>query len=189
MGDMRELGEESQYEHELVAQKIIGIVDYLYMVGPQTRQYVLPIIQEKENLFKEIRWFDGDEPNKKDCRWIGDYYVLPVKRIKQFDYTGKVYNFEVDRDHSYVANNLIVHNCIVGVDDESTDPYAIILNSWGDAHGRLKDFNTNEDLPIGVLRVRKRTIQNIINAGETFAYSNFEGFPEQPIEKELFKLI
>jgi intein/homing endonuclease len=137
----------------------------------------------------QIRWFDGDEPNKKDCHWIGDYYVLPVKRIKQFDYTGKVYNFEVDRDHSYVANNLIVHNCIVGIDDESTDPYAIILNSWGDAHGQLKDFKTNEDLPIGVLRVRKRTIQNMISAGETFACSNFEGFPEQPIEKELFKLI
>lgn len=57
-GDMRELGEESQIEHQQVAGKIIGIVDYLYLVGPQTREYVLPVIQTDEKKFKEIRWFD-----------------------------------------------------------------------------------------------------------------------------------
>ncbi|MBI5045204.1 MAG: hypothetical protein HZC02_04720 [Candidatus Levybacteria bacterium] len=45
MGDMRELGQESQIEHEEVAKKIIGIVDYLYLVGPLTRQYFM-----KDNL-------------------------------------------------------------------------------------------------------------------------------------------
>lgn len=58
-GDMRELGKESQLEHEEVAKKLIGIVDYLYLVGPQTREYVLPIIQEHEAKFKEMRWFDN----------------------------------------------------------------------------------------------------------------------------------
>jgi hypothetical protein len=79
--------------------------------------------------------------------------------------------------------------CIIGVDDEHNEPYAIVLNNWGDVHGQLKDFTTEEDLPVGVLRVKKRTIERMIAAGETFAYSNFEGFPEQPIAKELFKLI
>lgn len=58
MGDMRELGKESQIEHEEVAKKIIGIVDYLYLVGPLTRKFVLPVIQEHDTKFKEIRWFD-----------------------------------------------------------------------------------------------------------------------------------
>ncbi|MEK7605672.1 MAG: UDP-N-acetylmuramoyl-tripeptide--D-alanyl-D-alanine ligase [Patescibacteria group bacterium] len=58
LGDMRELGEESKIEHEEVAVKLIGIVDYLYLVGPLTREYVLPVVQLNESLFKEIRWFD-----------------------------------------------------------------------------------------------------------------------------------
>lgn len=81
--------------------------------------------------------------------------------------------------------------CWIGVDDEHRDPYALLLNSWGDAHGRLKDFNTGEDLPVGVLRVRKRVVESMIRAGETFAFSNFVGFPDQQekLNKELFKLI
>jgi hypothetical protein len=81
--------------------------------------------------------------------------------------------------------------CIIGVDNEYRDPYAIILNSWGDAHGTLKDFNTGENLPIGTLRVRKRVIESMLSYGETFAYSNFEGFEDQEalLSKELFKLI
>lgn len=58
-GDMRELGDESKTEHEKVTEKLIGIVDYLYLVGPQTREHVLPVIQEHEEKFKEIRWFDN----------------------------------------------------------------------------------------------------------------------------------
>lgn len=58
MGDIRELGNEAQSEHEMVAVKIPDVADYLYLVGPQTRKYVLPIIQERENKFKEIRWFE-----------------------------------------------------------------------------------------------------------------------------------
>jgi UDP-N-acetylmuramyl pentapeptide synthase len=58
-GDMRELGNESRIEHEEVAKKLIGIVDYLYLVGPLTREFVLPIIQENEKGFKEVRWFDN----------------------------------------------------------------------------------------------------------------------------------
>ncbi len=58
MGDMRELGEESRIEHREVAEKLVGIVDYLYLVGPMTREYVLPTIQAHESKFKEMRWFD-----------------------------------------------------------------------------------------------------------------------------------
>jgi|SRR3989344_4364279 len=56
-GDMRELGHEGKIEHEEVAEKIIGVIDYLYCVGPLTREYVLPVVQRSEEQFKEIRWF------------------------------------------------------------------------------------------------------------------------------------
>jgi hypothetical protein len=100
------------------------------------------------------------------------------------------FNMEASRDGFHAPSGSWGHQmCFIGVDGDASDPYAIILNNWGDVHGHLKDFTTNEDLPVGVLRVRRRTCEVMINAGETFAYSNFEGFPEQPIEKELFKLI
>jgi UDP-N-acetylmuramyl pentapeptide synthase len=59
LADMRELGKEAQIEHMAVAEKLIGIVDYLYLVGPLTREHILPVVQLKESSFKEIRWFDS----------------------------------------------------------------------------------------------------------------------------------
>lgn len=79
--------------------------------------------------------------------------------------------------------------CIIGVDDNDKDPYAIILNSWGDVHGRLKDFETGEDLPVGVLRVRRKDIEKHIRAQETYSILDFEGDVERRIDKSLFKLI
>lgn len=82
-GDMRELGEEAKIEHRAVAEKLKGIVDYLYLVGPLTREYVLSYLsgtvisnevrdpngisphsarrndKEKRGEFQEIRWFDN----------------------------------------------------------------------------------------------------------------------------------
>lgn len=79
--------------------------------------------------------------------------------------------------------------CGVGVDDNSRDPYALILNSWGNVHGQLKDFETGENLPVGVLRVRRADVERILNAGDSYAFSQFEGFPEQKLDKALFMLV
>jgi hypothetical protein len=78
---------------------------------------------------------------------------------------------------------------IVGVDAEVTDEYGLIRNSWGDVHGHLKDFNTGEDIPVGCLRVRRKTIEKMITSGEVFAFSSFEGFPEQDLPRAMFKFI
>lgn len=82
--------------------------------------------------------------------------------------------------------------CVIGVDDgykNGSDPYAIILNSWGDCHGNLKDFDNGTQLPAGVLRVRRKDMEKHLRQDETYAYSNFDGFPEQLIDKALFMLV
>lgn len=102
------------------------------------------------------------------------------------------FNMEASSDGFHHPNGNWGHQmCFIGVDGDYKDPYAIILNNWGDVHGRLKDFNTGDNLPIGVLRVRKNVAESMIYAGETFAYSNFQGFEDQEekLNKELFKLI
>jgi hypothetical protein len=76
--------------------------------------------------------------------------------------------------------------CIIGVDDDASQPYACILNSWGDVHGQIKDFKTGDIWPKGTLRVLKKDIMTILNAGESFAYSAFDGFPAQELNRDLF---
>lgn len=100
------------------------------------------------------------------------------------------YNMEASADgfHRYTTN-WSHQMCFIGVDDNDRDPYALILNNWGDCHGHLKDFATGEDLPVGVLRVRRQDAERHIAAGETYAYSNFDGFPEQLLDKALFSLM
>lgn len=39
------------------------------------------------------------------------YGIHTVTGLKKVAYDGKIYNLEVEEDHSYVANGLIVHNC------------------------------------------------------------------------------
>lgn len=58
MGDMRELGHEAKMEHEEVAEMISESVDYLYCIGPLTKQFVIPYLEKKnEKVTKEIMWF------------------------------------------------------------------------------------------------------------------------------------
>ncbi len=58
-GDMRELGKEAGQEHEKIAQEIAKQADYLYCVGPLTRDYVIQDVEHQNKNFKEIRWFDS----------------------------------------------------------------------------------------------------------------------------------
>ncbi len=54
-GDMRELGNEAPHEHAIVAEKIGEVVDRLYLVGPLTKEYVLPVVSKK---IKDVVSFD-----------------------------------------------------------------------------------------------------------------------------------
>ena len=54
LADMLELGNESQIEHETVARAIGTIPDTLYLVGPLTKRFILPIA---ENTVKHVEWF------------------------------------------------------------------------------------------------------------------------------------
>ncbi len=64
-GDMRELGDEAEHEHEAIRKQLVGHVDSLICVGPLTRQYVFEPFQ-KENADVKIEWF----PNANDA---GEY--------------------------------------------------------------------------------------------------------------------
>lgn len=39
------------------------------------------------------------------------YLVMPIRKISNFNYSGLVFNLEVEDDHSYIANGIVSHNC------------------------------------------------------------------------------
>lgn len=54
LGDMRELGEMTQHEHETVATSATKICDAIYLVGPYMKQYALPLIEKTKT---PVKWF------------------------------------------------------------------------------------------------------------------------------------
>lgn len=100
------------------------------------------------------------------------------------------YEMEASSDGFHHRSGSWSHQmCFIGV-GFAPEPYAIILNNWGDCHGHLTDFDDKSiTLPIGVLRVRQKDAESHINAGETYAWSQFDGFPQQAIDEALFKVI
>jgi hypothetical protein len=82
---------------------------------------------------------------------------------------------------------------LIGFDDSDSSKglYFIILNSWGDVHGHLKDFASGADLPVGILRVRAEYVDKMLAEGDSFAFSQFDGFPDNSVqlEKAMFDLV
>lgn len=46
LGDMRELGKLSGYEHTRIARRAVGVFDRLYLVGPEMREHALPVLKK-----------------------------------------------------------------------------------------------------------------------------------------------
>lgn len=60
-GDMRELGGQEESEHKEVAKKINSTVDYLYCVGPLTKEYIVPLVNtardNNKSTVRQVEWF------------------------------------------------------------------------------------------------------------------------------------
>lgn len=54
LADMLELGNEAQIEHEAVARAVTSVADSLFLVGPLTKRFILPIVEKK---IPDVRWF------------------------------------------------------------------------------------------------------------------------------------
>lgn len=104
------------------------------------------------------------------------------------------YNMQASSDGFHAPRGTWNHcMSIIGFDDSDSSKglYFIILNSWGDVHGHLKDFATGVDLPVGVLRVRGEYVNKMLAEGDSFAFSQFDGFPDnsKKLKEAMFDLI
>jgi hypothetical protein len=68
--------------------------------------------------------------------------------------------------------------CLIGYDGATgREPYWYVINSWGDsAHGTPPD-----GAPPGGFWIRAKDLAYILRQGDSFAWSNFAGFPSQDL--------
>jgi len=57
-GDMNELGSQSEAEHIEIARICAKSMDYIYLIGPLTKKYVLPFLKSHE---KKVLWFENSK--------------------------------------------------------------------------------------------------------------------------------
>ena len=68
--------------------------------------------------------------------------------------------------------------CFIGVDDDSARPGAYCMSSWGPwVHGKPVD-----DAPPGGFWVDAEVVEEMVSQQDSYAYSQFEGFPEQKLD-------
>ena len=70
--------------------------------------------------------------NTTTCNYINKNgnFLVPIKKIEAVPYTGKVYNFEVTSQNSYIAFNISVHNSSMGIAGAIGDLPDAFLNSF-----------------------------------------------------------
>jgi pyruvate-formate lyase-activating enzyme len=83
-------------------------------VNQSTLYYIKMYAEQFRKRFYDLS-FDGkiskrSEGNKK-FEEDSDYFYIPIQKIEIQDYSGQVYNIEVEDDHSYLANFISVANC------------------------------------------------------------------------------
>jgi hypothetical protein len=82
---------------------------------------------------------------------------------------------------------------IIGFDDGDSSKGIpecfVLLNNWGDVHGKIIDFRTKEAWPVGTLRISAANLQRMLDQNDSFAFSALEGFPAQDLPRENFVFI
>jgi pyruvate formate lyase activating enzyme len=108
-------------------QLIIGVCELLLGQGVVPAFYVYTLPKKRKLLGRTVRQnieyivripsaFDfvkGRWKKKIKTAYVEnkDFFFVPIRSISEDNYNGIVYNFEVDKDHTYTANFVAVSNC------------------------------------------------------------------------------
>lgn len=114
-------GDGAKARHEIgQTSKILALqlIELLHKFGKHSlarvqRSNTLTPNGNKRRICYVVSWEEEttDHINRKG-RWIFNNEVLTkVRNTDRVLYSGKVYNLEVDGNHTYVVENIVVHNC------------------------------------------------------------------------------
>ena len=114
-GDGSKRGHEIGQTSEYLAMQL---VELLHRINeqPLIRQQKAKSLTPKGNKRKIaycVNWAEhGFDHSSRKGRWDfkGDL-LSKIKKISKVPFSGKVYNLEIEDDHSYIVNGVVVHNC------------------------------------------------------------------------------
>ncbi|MBU1086402.1 MAG: radical SAM protein [Candidatus Omnitrophica bacterium] len=149
-----------------------------YRVAPPGKkgtvdQHIISLCQyDIKNIFPEL-----DLPERsiifRNGFILGDYAMIPIKSINKVLYDGYVYNIEVEADHSYAANNILVSNC-----------------SWPQLYPEFRSRNPENVLDEIELLVDKFQVKEIMDDSGTFPVGKWlKEFCQGMIERGLNKRV
>ena len=111
-------------------------------------------------------------PNSSVLKKISDFEISSnVERIEKYKYNGITYNLEVEDDNSYIANGIVVHNCVMTIVNSTTvfnrNDYKEMVEDWANkfvdkefmnyVNECLKNLDYVEGVDYGqVLKVRRQ---------------------------------
>ena len=81
------------------------------------KEYYSLYVKDDASLEKIAKIMNMDLKIKSRTRerqktWFDDnYYYSTIRKIEKINYSGKIYNLEVEEPHSYVSEALTLHNC------------------------------------------------------------------------------
>jgi len=175
------VSEKMFYAIKLLLNKI-GIVPST-QYHKQRKSYSIKFFS-KSNDYNKI--FDV-ENYKTTVKIIDNKYFLKIKDVKKEKYKGKVYNFEVEKEHSYLTSTAAIHNCIPEamhsgvpciIPNNTTGPELLGMNQITPTNmpfilcegGIL--LNTPHKLNIGFGLVQYHTDENIFYEGVKYLVEN-----------------
>lgn len=166
-------------------------VDTTYVTANagETAQVSFPPLSSR-HLVQRAFGRDLPEPDRRYLReWVeyidGQAYFT-VESVERYPFSGPVYNCEVDEDHSYVTEGIVVHNCFVlPIDDDmgrtpdgifQTLRNAALIQQTGGGNGfsfsrlrpkgaRVSSSNGEATGPVGFLRVYDQAFEEISQGG------------------------
>ena len=75
-------------------------------------------IKNKDQYWVQIY---EDRPKSSNLKQISDFeFSSNIDKIKKYHYDGITYNLEVEDDNSYIANGIVVHNCVMTIVDATS---------------------------------------------------------------------
>jgi len=114
-------GDGSKSDHEIgQTSRILALqlTELLHRVGeqPLIRRQRSKVLTPKGNVRKLcyiVSWAEDTLKNSnRKCRWNFKGEILArVNEVEKIQYNGPVYNLEIEDDHSYIVEGIIVHNC------------------------------------------------------------------------------
>ena len=97
----------------------LQLVELLHRVGEQplictSQATALTPKGNKRKLCYIVSWAKDTFDRNRKGRWLFKEKKLltKVKKVEEVSYSGLVYNLEVEGDHTYIVQGVVVHNCI-----------------------------------------------------------------------------